>query len=69
MIGEVRGFQNFETMQAFVFFGGYDYHHGLAMFGHSLRCAPRSLNDLAEPILGISDRPTAMNYDSSLCSF
>jgi hypothetical protein len=31
-----------------------------------LRFAARGLNDLAEPILGILDRPTAMNHDPPL---
>jgi hypothetical protein len=63
MIGEVRSFQNFEALKPFVLFGSYHYHGGFPVFGNSLRFATRSLNDLAEPILGILDRPTSMNHD------
>jgi hypothetical protein len=62
MIGEVRSLQNFEVLKAFVLFGSYHYHGGFPVFGHSLRFAARSLNDLAEPILGILDRPTSTNH-------
>jgi hypothetical protein len=63
MIGEVRSFQNFEALKTFVLFGSYHYHGGFPVFGNSLRFVARSLNDLAEPILGILDRPTSMNHD------
>ena len=64
MIDEIGSFKSFEMLKAFVFFGGYHDHCGFPVFGHSLRLAARSLNDLAEPILRILDRPTAMRHDS-----
>jgi hypothetical protein len=66
MIAKIRSFQNSEMLQAFVLFGGYHDHRGFPVFGHSLRLATRSLNDLAEPILGILDRPTALNHGPPL---
>ena len=50
MIDEIGSFKSFEMLKAFVFFGGYHDHCGFPVFGHSLRLAARSLNDLAEPI-------------------
>ena len=66
MISEAWSFQSFEALQAFVLFGSHHYDSGLSVFGHSLRLAPRSLNDLTEPILGVLDRPTSMNHGSPL---
>jgi hypothetical protein len=63
MIGQGRSFQNFEMLKAFVLFGSNDHHGGFPVFSHSLWFAPRSLNDLAEPILGILERPTSMSHE------
>jgi hypothetical protein len=63
MIGKVWSFQSFETLQALVFFDSKHHHRGFAVFGHRLGFAPRRLNDLTEPILGVLDRPTATSHD------
>jgi hypothetical protein len=66
MIREIRGIKSFQMLKAFVLFGSYHDHRGFPVFGHSLRRAAGSLNDLAETILGILDRPTAMHHDRPL---
>ena len=62
MIGKVWSFQNFEMLKALVFFGSKHHHGGFAMFRHRLWFALRRLNDVAEPILGVLDRPTATSH-------
>jgi hypothetical protein len=66
MIDEIGSFKSFEMLKAFVLFGGYHDYRGFPVFGHSLRLAARSLDDLAEPILRILDRPTAMHHGKPL---
>jgi hypothetical protein len=64
-IGKGRRPRAFEAPQAFVL---YHVHHddgGLAVLGDSLRRAPRCLDDLAEPILCILHRPTALDHPRS----
>jgi hypothetical protein len=48
--------------QTFVFIRGDDHHGRLAVLGHRLRLAPRSLDDLAEPVLCVLDRPTGASH-------
>jgi hypothetical protein len=62
VIGKVWSFQSFEMLKALEFFGSKHHHGGFAVFGHRLWFAPRRLNDLAEPILGVLDRPIATNH-------
>ena len=62
MIGKVWSFQSFETLKALVLFGSKHHDGGFAVFGHRLQFAPRRLNDLAEQILGVLDRPTATSH-------
>jgi hypothetical protein len=66
MIDEIGSFQNAEMLKTLVLFGGYHDHRGFPVFGYNLRLATRSLNELAEPILGILDRPTAMHHGPAL---
>jgi hypothetical protein len=62
MIGKVWSFQSFEMLKALVCFGSKHHHDRSAVFRHRLWFAPRRLNDLAEPILGVLDRPTATSH-------
>ena len=64
-LGKTRRFQLLKLAQAVIFVGGQDDDGGLAVFRDSLRLAPRSLDDFAEPVLRVLHRPIAMSHGTS----
>src|SRR5437016_4619292 len=65
-LGERWRCRPIEMLQALIL-GDVDHNDGwLAVLGHGLRLTPRRCDDLAEPVLGVLNRPTAASHGRPL---
>ena len=60
--GERRRLEAIQSPQPVVFVDCDHHRNRLAVFGHSLRRAPRALEQLAEAVLAVLDGPFAVRH-------